>query len=192
MSALSRAAVGTTALTLAAALLTVSIPPGLSALALARASAVTVCNGNTELLEVRSMEILKLILENWLIFVIVVVLLGLTVYAVLRFLKLTPQQQLDKIRIALLYMVTEAEKELKRKTGQVKRAMVWDWLVERFPIITLFITEEKYDELLDEALEKFKKMLESNSSLYDYVYNTVTVSDEDTEDDILRKITEGA
>ena len=133
------------------------------------------------------MEILKLILENWLIFVIVVVLLGLTVYAVLRFLKLTPQQQLDKIRIALLYMVTEAEKELKRKTGQVKRAMVWDWLVERFP----FITEEKYDELLEEALEKFKKMLESNSSLYDYVYNTVTVSDEDTEDDILRKITEG-
>ena len=119
------------------------------------------------------MEILKMILENWLIFVIVVVLLGLTVYAVLRFLKLTPQQQLDKIRIALLYMVTEAEKELKRKTGQVKRAMVWDWLVE-------------------EALEKFKKMLESNSSLYDYVYNTVTVSDEDTEDDILRKITEGA
>lgn len=79
------------------------------------------------------MEILKLILENWLIFVIVIVLLGLTVYAVLRFLKLTPQQQLDKIRIALLYMVTEAEKELKRKTGQVKRAMVWDWLVERFP-----------------------------------------------------------
>lgn len=138
------------------------------------------------------MEILKLILENWLIFVIVVVLLGLTVYAVLRFLKLTPQQQLDKIRIALLYMVTEAEKELKRKTGQVKKAMVWDLLVERFPIITLFITEEKYDELLDEALEKFKKMLESNSSLYDYVYNTVTVSDEDTEDDILRKITEGA
>ena len=30
------------------------------------------------------METLKMILENWLIFVIVVVLLGLTVYAVLR------------------------------------------------------------------------------------------------------------
>lgn len=99
-------------------------------------------NGNTELLEVRSMEILKLILENWLIFVIVVALLGLTVYAVLRFLKLTPQQQLDKIRIALLYMVTEAEKELKRKTGQVKRAMVWDWLVERFPIITCLLRKK--------------------------------------------------
>ena len=101
-------------------------------------------------------------------------------------------QKLEEGKYSVQIMVTEAEKELKRKTGQVKRAMVWDWLVERFPIITLFITEEKYDELLDEALEKFKKMLESNSSLYDYVYNTVTVSDEDTEDDILRKITEGA
>lgn len=87
------------------------------------------------------METLKMILENWVIFVIMLALLGLTVYAVLRFLKLTPQQQLDKIRIALLYMVTEAEKELKRKTGQVKRAMVWDWLTERFPVITLFLTE---------------------------------------------------
>lgn len=59
-------------------------------------------------------------------------------------------------------------------------------------IITTLKKQEKYDELLEEALVKFKKMLEDNSSLYDYVYNTVTVSDEDTEDDILRKITEGA
>ena len=29
-------------------------------------------------------------------------------------------------------------------------------------------------------------------TLTGYVYNTVTISDEDTEDDILRKITEGA
>lgn len=49
-----------------------------------------------------------------------------------------------------------------------------------------------YRQLLDEALEKFKKMLETNSSLYDYVYNTLTVSDEDTEEDILRKTVEGA
>lgn len=70
--------------------------------------------------------------------------------------------------------------------------MVWEWLVERFPIITLFITEEKYDELLDQALEEFRKMLESNDSLYDYVYDTLTVAEEDTEEDILRKAVKGA
>lgn len=89
-------------------------------------------------------------------------------------------------------MVTEAEKELKSKTGRVKRSMVWEWLVERFPIISLFITEEKYDELLDQALDEFRKMLEGNDSLYDYVYNTLTVTEEDTEEDILRKTVEGA
>lgn len=138
------------------------------------------------------MEILKMIIENWLIFVIAFILVLFAVYAVLRFLKLTPQQQLGKVKTALLYMVTEAEKELKSKTGRVKRSMVWDWLVERFPIISLFITEEKYDELLDQALDEFRKMLESNDSLYDYVYNTLTVTEEDTEEDILRKTVEGA
>lgn len=137
------------------------------------------------------MEILKMIIENWLIFVIALILVLFAVYAVLRFLKLTPQQQLGKVKTALLYMVTEAEKELKSKTGRVKRSMVWDWLVERFPIISLFITEEKYDELLDQALEEFRKMLESNEGLYDYVYDTLTVSEEDTEEDIIRKAVKG-
>lgn len=138
------------------------------------------------------MEILKMIIENWLIFVIALILVLFAVYAVLRFLKLTPRQQLGKVKTALLYMVTEAEKELKSKTGRVKRSMVWEWLVERFPIISLFITEEKYDELLDQALDEFRKMLEGNDSLYDYVYNTLTVTEEDTEEDILRKTVEGA
>ena len=55
-----------------------------------------------------------------------------------------------------------------------------------------FITEEKYDELLDQALDEFRRMLEGNDSLYDYVYNTLTVTEEDTEEDILRKTVEGA
>lgn len=138
------------------------------------------------------MEIVRFTLEYWLFFVIALILIMLTVYAVLKFLKLTPKQQLSKVKAALLYMVTEAEKELKSKTGRVKRSMVWEWLVERFPIISLFITEEKYDELLDQALEEFKKMLEENDSLYDYVYNTLTVSEEDTAEDIIRKQVEGA
>jgi len=138
------------------------------------------------------MEILKMIIENWLVFVIVLILVLFAVYAVLRFLKLTPQQQLGKVKTALLYMVTETEKELKSKTGRVKRSRVWEWLVESFPIISLFITEEKYDELLDQALDEFRKMLEGNDSLYDYVYNTLTVTEEDTEEDILRKTVEGA
>lgn len=137
------------------------------------------------------METLKMIFENWLLFVIALILVMLTVYAVLKFLKLTPKQQLNKVKAALLYMVTEAERELKSETGRVKRSMVWEWLIERFPVVTLFITEEKYDELLDQALEEFRKMLETNTSLYDYVYDTLTVEEGDTEEVIVRKAVKG-
>ena len=67
------------------------------------------------------METVKMILENWVYFFILLILGLLTVYAILRFMKLTPKQQLEKVKVALLYMVTEAEKELKSKTGRIKR-----------------------------------------------------------------------
>lgn len=125
------------------------------------------------------METVKMILENWVYFFILLILGLLTVYAILRFMKLTPKQQLEKVKVALLYMVTEAEKELKSKTGRIKRSMVWEWLVERFPIVTLFITEEQYDKLLDQALEDFRKMLENNKELYNYVYGTDAITKEE-------------
>ncbi len=132
------------------------------------------------------MTIVKMMIENWVYFFILLVMGLLTVYAILRFFKLTPKQQMEKVKTALLYMVTEAEKELKSKTGRVKRAMVWDWLLERFPITTMFISEKQYDELLEQTLEEFRKMLESNTSLYDYVYDSITK--EETVESIMKNL----
>lgn len=42
------------------------------------------------------METVKMILENWVYFFILLILGLLTVYAILRFMKLTPKQQLEK------------------------------------------------------------------------------------------------
>lgn len=125
------------------------------------------------------METVKMILEYWVYFFILLIIGALTVYAVLRFLKLTPGKQIEKVKAALLYMVTEAEREFKSKTGRIKRSMVWEWLVERFPIVTLFLTEEQYDELLNKALEEFRKMLENNKELYNYVYGTDAIMKEE-------------
>ena len=71
------------------------------------------------------METVKMILEYWVYFFIFLIIGILTVYAVLRFLKLTPGKQIEKVKAALLYMVTEAEREFKSKTGRIKRSMVW-------------------------------------------------------------------
>lgn len=135
------------------------------------------------------MKFVKMVIENWMYFFCLIVLVTLAVYALLTFLKLTPKQQMKKLQVALLYMVTEAEKEMGSETGRVKRSMVWEWLVKRFPVITLFLTEEKYDELLEQALAEFRKLLESNEKLYDYVYDTITITKEEAETGVRRKTT---
>lgn len=135
------------------------------------------------------MKIVKMVIENWVYFFCLIVLMTLAVYTILEFLKLTPKQQMKKLQVALLYMVTEAEKEMGSETGRVKRSMVWEWLVKRFPVITLFLTEEKYDELLEQALIEFRKLLESNEKLYDYVYDTITITKEEAETGTRRKTT---
>ena len=135
------------------------------------------------------MKIVKMVIENWVNFFCLIVLMTLAVYTILEFLKLTPKQQMKKLQVALLYMVTEAEKEMGSETGRVKRSMVWEWLVKRFPVITLFLTEEKYDELLEQALIEFRKLLESNEKLYDYVYDTITITKEEVETGVRRKTT---
>ena len=135
------------------------------------------------------MKIVKMVIENWVYFFCLIVLMTLAVYTILGFLKLTPKQQMKKLQVALLYMVTEAEREMGSETGRVKRSMVWEWLVKRFPVITLFLTEEKYDELLEQALAEFRKLLESNEKLYDYVYDTITITNEEVETGTRRKTT---
>ena len=65
------------------------------------------------------METVKMILEYWVYFFILLIIGALTVYAVLRFLKLTPGKRIEKVKAALLYMVTEAEREFKSKTGRI-------------------------------------------------------------------------
>ncbi len=135
------------------------------------------------------MKFVKMVIENWVYFFCLIVLATIAVYTLLAFLKLTPKQQMKKLQVALLYMVTEAEKEMGSETGRVKRSMVWEWLVKRFPVITLFLTEEKYDELLEQALAEFRKLLESNEKLYDYVYDTITITKEEAETGVRRKTT---
>ncbi|MFA9375743.1 MAG: phage holin, LLH family [Lachnotalea sp.] len=137
------------------------------------------------------MQMLKTILENWLIIVIIILMVLEAVWFILVFLKLTPKQQIERVQRALLYLVTEAEKQLKSNTGKAKRSLVWNWIKEKFPIISIFITEAQYDTILDKALEELRTLLETNSSLYDYVYGTTTITGEETEAELLTKAVEG-
>lgn len=84
-------------------------------------------------------------------------------------MKMPSDKQLNKVREWLLYAVTKAEKELGGGTGQIKLRYVYDMFVARFAWLARVISFETFSMMADEALERMKKMLESNKAMQDFV-----------------------
>ena len=69
----------------------------------------------------------------------------------------------------MLYAVTVAEKELGGGTGALKLRYVYDWFARTFPWLAKMISFEYFSEMVDDALEQMKKMLESNKAAKEFV-----------------------
>ena len=103
---------------------------------------------------------MKYIVENWFVIVGLIAVLTAGGYAVYVFVKMPSDKQLNKVREWLLYAVTKAEKELGGGTGQIKLRYVYDMFVARFTWLARVISFEAFSMMVDEALERMKKMLE--------------------------------
>ena len=82
--------------------------------------------------------------------------------AVYRFVGIPTEKQLEKVREWLLYAVTVAEKELGAGTGKLKLRYVYDWFAR-------IIDFETFADMVDEALEEMKQMLDANAAVAAYV-----------------------
>lgn len=109
------------------------------------------------------------LLEHWSIIVTLIALLIFIIFVVVRFFKLPNGQQMIKIKQWLLLAVTEAEKELGDKTGQLKLRYVYDMFVLRFKFMSFILTFEQFERLVDEALEQMKHLLDTNERVKEIV-----------------------
>lgn len=121
------------------------------------------------------------LINYWWIIVIGIAAIAVVVYAIYAFAKRPTSEQIQKVKEWLLYAVTEAEKELGGGTGQIKLRYVYDMFLSKFPFLTKVISFDTFSTLVDEVLEKFRAMLESNNKLKDYVESGK--KDEDTKDE---------
>ena len=112
---------------------------------------------------------MKYIVENWFVIVGLIAVLAVGGYAVYVSVKISSDKQLNKVREWLLYAVTKAEKELGGGTGQIKLRYVYDMFVARFAWLARVISFEAFSMMVDEALERMKKMLESNKAMQELV-----------------------
>lgn len=115
------------------------------------------------------MAFVTFIQEHWSTLLVVITIVAAIVLFVVKFLKLSPEQQRERIRTALLAIVTEMEKQYGPKTGSIKRSQAYSQLVKLFPVLTIFLSQETFDKLLDEALVILNASLESNEKVADYV-----------------------
>ena len=112
---------------------------------------------------------MKWLNENWSLLVVLAVLIILIARFIKKFSELPSDEQMEKIRQWMLFAVIQAEKELGGGTGQVKLRYVYDLFLERFQSLAPAITFVMLSDMVDEALEKMRHLLETNSKVKEYI-----------------------
>ena len=77
--------------------------------------------------------------------------------------------QKKKVIEWLKWAVSEAEKMLGGGTGQLKLRLVYDWFVQKFPIVAAFLPFRVFSAWVDTALATFRKWLDENKHVASYI-----------------------
>lgn len=102
---------------------------------------------------------MKFLVENWPAIIAIIAVIAAAASFIYNFVKLPHSVQIAKVKEWLLWAVAEAEKRFGSKTGQLKLRYVYDMFTARFPFAAKFLSFEQFSNLVDEALEKFNKIL---------------------------------
>lgn len=113
------------------------------------------------------------IANYWPLLVALVAVLAVVIFAIYKFAKQPRPEQLKKVREWLLYAVTAAQKQFGSGTGQIKLRYVYDKFLTKFPALITVISFELFSNLVDEALVKFKEILETNNMIQKYVDESI-------------------
>ena len=105
------------------------------------------------------------VFTDWVLVAAALVVIGLCLYVLWEFSRKPRKEQINQLRKWLLYAVIRAEQELGGGTGELKLVMVYDRFIERFPWLAKVVSFEWFCELVDEALERMRKILEENKSI---------------------------
>lgn len=115
------------------------------------------------------MDAITYLAESWAILAVAVIAIVLGVIYAYRFVKLPPEQQLDKVQQWLLWAVVSAERELGGGTGELKLRSVYDLFVARFPWLAKLISFECFADMVDDALGEMETLLAENKDIHAFV-----------------------
>lgn len=110
-------------------------------------------------------------MENATLFLGMAILVSILAISIYLFFKLSRERQKEIISEWLLLAVIKAEKELGSGTGQVKLRYVYDLFIDKFKVMSMFITFSQFSLMVDNALVVMKVMLTDNKNVQEYISN---------------------
>lgn len=114
---------------------------------------------------------LDFLMTNWQWIAGVIIIITAAIITLIKFDKKTRDEQIHQVKEWLLYAVMEAEKEFGSGTGALKLRFVYDMFITKFPLLVALIPFSTFSSFVDEALDKFKKLLATTPELQAYVAN---------------------
>lgn len=91
-------------------------------------------------------------IENWYIVIALLCCGAVMGVAVYKFIELPTTQKMELFKKALLELVTKAEEEIGSGNGQEKLEYVYNAIKKQFPFITLFMSKDTFNTLVNGAL----------------------------------------
>jgi hypothetical protein len=108
-------------------------------------------------------------MDNIIIVMGVIGLVGIAIAALYYFMTLSKDKQIQMVKNWLLLAVVEAEKALGSGTGQLKLRYVYDLFLSKFKYLSLVISFSQFSLLVDEALETMRNMIANNKQVEQYI-----------------------
>lgn len=109
------------------------------------------------------------VMDNMIIAIGIIIIIGVAAYAIYYFMNLSKDKQLEVVREWLLLACIQAEKALGSGTGQVKLRYVYDLFISKFKYLSLVISFEQFSMLVDESLDTMRDMISNNKQVEQYV-----------------------
>ena len=108
-------------------------------------------------------------MDNIIIVMGVIGLVGIAIAALYYFMTLSKEKRIEMVKNWLLLAVVEAEKALGSGTGQLKLRYVYDLFITRFKFLSLVISFSQFSMLVDEALDIMRDMIANNKQVEQYI-----------------------
>lgn len=108
-------------------------------------------------------------MDNIIITIGIIAIVGAAAYALYYFMNLSKDKQIQMVKNWLLLAVVEAEKALGSGTGQLKLRYVYDLFLSKFKYLSLVISFSQFSMLVDEALDTMRDMISNNKQVEQYI-----------------------